>query len=200
MKKFLSLILLTALICFSITSCNLSGLNLDFGDRDSKEQTVIMYGVVTHLEDLNNTCVFFASSGHMTMPRLKSGEAVPEYEVGDLVKVVFTTDQYGIPVMESFPGQFGIEADEVEIKKADVSLFYEENIYFYSDRIPDDSDLTVGDSIILFSTVEGQRKELAEGELTDAGEELFTVELDSYGDLESILKYRFEHGLFIEKK
>ena len=201
MKKIISLILLSILLCLSLVSCDLSFFNLEaLGLRDKKEQTVVMYGAVVYINDLNNTCVFFANGGHITMPRLKSGEAVSEYEVGDLVRASFTTDEYGIAIMESFPGQIGVGADEIVIKEANVNIYYVDSVLYYTDEIPEGLSLSEGDEVTLFSTVEGAKKELTLGKITETSDGLFTIEIDSFEVLEALLKHRFEYGVSVEKK
>lgn len=202
MKKIVSLILLTATLCLSLASCDLSQLDLSaLGNRDEgKEKTVTMYGVVVHLEEFNNTCVYFASGGHITMPRLESGEKVSGYEVGDLVKASFTTVGDGVAIMESFPGQIGIGADEIVIKKASVNVFSIEEDIYYVDEIPEDATLSIGECVSLSSLKSGENKALAEGEITDTEGGLYTIKLKSYGDLETLFMHRFEYGLSFEKK
>lgn len=201
MKKLITLVLVTAILSLSLISCDLSFFNLDaLGRRDEAEETVVMYGVGTHIHDLDHTCVYFASSGHMVLPRLKSGEEKPEFEVGDLIRVTFTTDKNGIPIMESFPGQFGAEADEIVVKEAEVDLYYLDNEFCYGDAIPDGGEIAVGETYILFTTVNGERKDVAEGEIIAVEEGTYSMKLLPYGEVEDVIKYRFEYGLSLDKK
>ena len=201
MKKLITLFLVAVILSLSLISCDTSFFSFDaFGRRDEIEETVVMYGVGTHIHDLDHTCVYFASSGHMVLPRLKSGEDKPSFQVGDLIRVTFTTDKNGIPIMESFPGQFGAEADEILVKEAEVSLYYLDNQVYYGDAIPDGGEIELGETYILFATVDGERKNLSEGEITKVENGLYTMRLELYGEAEDVLKYRFEYGLSLEKK
>lgn len=201
MKRFLALTLIAVTLSLSLISCDLSIFDMSgLGERDSNKETVVMYGVATNVGDIDHTCVFFANSGHMTLPRLASGEAIPEYAVGDLIKVTFKATEYGIPIMESFPGQFGAAAEDITVKSADVRIYYLEDELFYSDLISDGVEIAVGEEYTLFSTVEGKRKDVATGVVTERLDGSYTMSLLPFGDLEDFLMYRFEYGLSLDKK
>ena len=199
MKKLLSLIL-SLIFCLTLVSCSFD-FSLDaLGLRDKKEEKVVMYGIGVHLEDFNNTCIYFADAGHISMPRLKSGEPSPEFTVGDLIRVTFTTDENGIAIMESFPGQIGLGADEITVKPGEVDFYILEEERFFSDIIPEGLSLEVGDTLLLSSTALGAKKEVAEGVVTEQDGERYTVKLTSFGSDKDFFTYLFEYGFSVEEK
>ena len=196
MKKIISAILLSVTL-LSLASCK---LGLDGFDVDAGGDGVDIYGVVTTVHDQHHTCLFFPSTGHIVMPRVKGGKPIPEYGIGDLVKISFDTAIENIPIMESFPGQFGIEAESVSVKSDDVSYSLTEEGVYFSDKLPEGSDFKVGDDLIFSVRAEGEKKEIASATVTAIGDGKYTVLLESYGTGAEFFKFIYEYELNISKK
>lgn len=188
MKKLVLSILLIFMLCISVVSCS----NIDFKNREGSEKTRVFYGVAVHVKDFNHTCLYFPETGHMTMPMLKSGESSPNYKAGDLIKITFTVSG-DIPIMESFPGQFGAAADEILIKKSSIGYSFTEDGIFFSDKIPDDLPLAIGDKLIFNVVVENEEKNIAEGEITEISNDFFTTRLINNETDKEFLKFIFEN-------
>ena len=171
MKKIISAILLSVAL-LSLASCK---LNFDGFDVDAGGDGVSIYGVVTTVHDQNHTCLYFPSTGHIVMPRLKGAKPIPEYGIGDLVRISFDTAIENIPIMESFPGQFGIEAEEIVVKKADVGLKFTENSVFFTHDLPESTEASVGDGLSYTVSVENLQKHIASGEITELKDQLITI-------------------------
>ena len=195
MKKRVFALFILLSLCLSFTACN-----IDFGDWDGSKRTVVMYGVATHIKDLDHTCIYFPTAGHMATPRLKEGKASPEYSAGDLIKVTFTEVIGDIPIMESFPGQFGAEAEKIEVKKANVGFEIKADSFIFSDNVPEGAELTVGDKLNFNVAVGGLPKHIAEGEITNLTGGRYTAELTLYGTAEEFLQYIFEYDLKAKKQ
>ena len=194
MKKRVFALFILLSLCLFFTACN-----IDFGYWDGSKDTIEMYGVTTHIKDLDHTCIYFPTAGHMVAPRLKDGKSAPEYSVGDLIKITFTEVSGDIPIMESFPGQFGAEAEKLEVKKASVGFEIKADSFVFSDNVPEGSEFAVGDKLELNVTVGGLPKHIAEGKITDLTEGRYTAELTLYGTAEEFLQYIFEYDLKVKK-
>jgi hypothetical protein len=122
----------------------------------------------------------------------------PEYAAA--LKITFKEDNRDIPIMESFPAQFGAEAEEILLKSADVGLTVTEDSVLFTHNLPENTEATVGDSLSYSVTCEGQEKHIASGEIIDISNGRCSALLSPYGTAEEFLKFIFEYELKISKE
>ena len=198
MKKIISAILLTLVFCLCFVSCDFSfnGFDVDGGE----DSTTVMYGVCIHIGDLNQTCVFFPGIGHMTLPALASGEEKPEFDVDDLVKITFGKNVDDIPIMESFPGQFGAKAEEILVKKANIGFEITDSGILFSHDASDGLSLSCEDEITLSVIKENLTKAIGEGKVTETKDGRFSANIDIFGTEKEFLSLIFENELKISRE
>ena len=200
MKKisFLLVILLSMLL---ITSCSIS--NIIWGDAvwdgHQKENTVY-YGVGYRIDDLNNTCVYIPSVGHVTMPSTKDGVS-PKFKVGDLVKITFSGGD-DIAILESYPAQFGVRAEGIEVMDASVGLEWSVDGFLITFDLPKNaSDTKVADVLIMKTLVkDGDTsiyKDFAHAEVKEVRDGKMTLTFDVSAD--KVLEVLFESEYHFEK-
>ena len=196
MKRLVATLLTVAALTLTLCACSLGNIP-DNGGNDEDNGAVAMYGVVTHIGELNNTCIFFPESGHMTVPRLKGGASSPEYNVGDVIRVVFTPGEYGIPVMESFPGQFGIEADSLTSRHTNAELSYVDGKWYFGEKAPSGVELTESETVNYFNVEKNEIYCVATVKSLNDGR--YTVELDSSVNMTEFLERFFYGALELRK-
>ncbi len=187
MKKTVA-ILTILIITLTLTSCSLFGELSDLIFK--REETLICYGVVTHLDELDNTCLYVPRTGHISFPSLKDGSSA-EYDVGDIVKLTFTVKGGDLPIMESFPARFGQPADKAEVKDSAASIEFIDGKWLYDNDIPEGLDPRAGDEII----INKGESEYARADVKAVSDGRFHLELRLSGEMKDFLGELFADGL-----
>ena len=199
MKK-ISALLITLLCSLLITSCSIA--DIIWGDavwdEDQKVNTVY-YGVGYHIDDLDNTCVYIPSVGHVAMPSTEDGSR-PNFKAGDLIKITFSGDE-DIAILESYPAQFGARAEDVKVADANVGLEWSDEGFLITLDVPEDlSGVKEADVLVMKKLVtDGDttlNKDFSRAEVKGVRDGRMTLSFDVSADevLEALFEseYRFE--------
>lgn len=189
----------------------------DMGEEQVSDQ-VVLYGVIEDV-DIDGTVwklVNIPGMGSMEIPEAEEVYPCIEYDFhglqhGDLVRVTFPKGAEP-PVMETYPGRFGEQAEKIEVLGLDFGLSYQgENVYYVTvpyGLIPNIENLQTGDQIRIFERVEKAINSppiLAEGpvmgvalrNIREEGQDYEFYEVQVALSTEEVKAYlsRFENGL-----
>lgn len=187
MKKtrIITLIAVCAILFTLLTGCDLK--------RYANEK---FYGVVEHSETFGGLLINIPGVGDVAIPsseRIRAdfvgGESIEEnyqLKAGDLVAISFvyerSWDDHGVPIMESYPAQFGRKATEIVALRENISFEKTESAHVLSvPRGEGEAIFSVGDKIRFVESGgkngSAYKALIAEGTVTDASGGMLTVNL-----------------------
>jgi hypothetical protein len=189
MKMIRSLAFVLALL-ISITA--LVGCNYDKYSHET------FYGVVRHSEDFGGLLICIPDIGDVCIPAYEKcissfngsdPNEEDDYEIGDgdLLKIHFRYerhwDSHGVPIMETYPAQFGMKAHSIEVMRQGVEFEKVDTGYTFS-FTEADNKYSIGETLYViyhhgYNGVDSRRK-IAEGKVTAIQDGKVTLDLTLY--------------------